>query len=384
VNSRAAELPQLIETETALAELTRDLGRQARVSVDTESNSLHAYRERVCLIQFSTSEQDYVVDPLALGNLESLGAIFSEPRIEKIFHASEYDLICLRRDYGFSFSNIFDTMQAGRILGRKQAGLDRLLAEKFGITISKRFQKADWGVRPLSRDLLLYAVLDTHYLIALRDVLKTELQQRGLWELAQEDFRIACNPGGAKPKPEAPSWSRFSMRRDLSARELTVLRELLACREDIAQRLDRPLFKVLDDEQLIEIARAGPSTLEELAETGLSSRQMEYWGPEVLDAVRRGMENNLVARKRPPAPDAAYLRRLDKLKEWRKKAAAAMEVESDVVLPRSLLLALVEDPSGDVTTIMQPSPWRLQQFGDQISQVLQAADRRGQSLGPSS
>ncbi len=384
MDSATADLPQLVETETALAELAHVLGRQARVSVDTESNSLHAYRERVCLIQFSTLEQDYVVDPLAFGNLKSLGAIFSEPRIEKIFHASEYDLICLRRDYGFSFSNIFDTMQAGRILGRKQAGLDRLLEEKFGITISKRFQKADWGVRPLSRDLLLYAVLDTHYLIALRDLLKTELQQRGLWELAQEDFRMACNAGGPKPKSQAPSWSRFGMRRDLSARELTVLKELLASREDIAQRLDRPPFKVLDDERLIEIARAGPSTPQELAETGLSSRQMESWGGEVLEAVRRGMESSLVERTRPPAPDGAYLRRLDKLKEWRKKTAAAMEVESDVVLPRSLLLALIENPSGDVAAIMQSSPWRLQQFGDQISQVLQAAGRRGQSLCPSS
>ena len=177
--------PSLVQSPDDFLKLIHDLDNQARIAVDTESNSLHAYRERVCLIQFSTPEQDYILDPLALDDLSPLASIFSNPRIQKIFHASEYDIICLRRDYGFTFSNIFDTMQAGRILGRKQAGLDRLLEDKFGIKVNKRFQKADWGVRPLSRDLLLYARLDTHYLIPLSDLLKTELEEKGLWQLAQ-------------------------------------------------------------------------------------------------------------------------------------------------------------------------------------------------------
>ncbi len=113
--------------------------------MDTESNSLHAYRERVCLLQFSTAQRDYVLDPLAVADLAALGSILQDARIEKVFHAAEYDILCLRRDYGFDFANIFDTMQAGRILGRKLAGLDRLLEDKLGLTVSKRFQKADWA-----------------------------------------------------------------------------------------------------------------------------------------------------------------------------------------------------------------------------------------------
>src|SRR5512146_3163708 len=187
-------LPALIETPSRFAELLKDLAGQTCVAVDTESNSLHAYRERVCLIQFSTPDTDYVLDPLALDDLSPLGAIFSDPSIEKIFHASEYDIICLSRDYGFSFACNFDTMQAGRILGRRQAGLDRLLEEKFDVKMNKHFQKADWAVRPLSRDLLLYARLDTHYLIRLRDMLKAELEEKGLWQLAEEDFELARHP----------------------------------------------------------------------------------------------------------------------------------------------------------------------------------------------
>jgi ribonuclease D len=363
----------LVQSTDDFVNLILDLENQTRIAVDTESNSLHAYRERVCLIQFSTPEQDYILDPLALEDLSPLASIFSNPRIQKIFHASEYDIICLRRDYGFTFSNIFDTMQAGRILGRKQAGLDRLLEDKFGIKVNKRFQKADWGVRPLSRELILYARLDTHYLIPLSDLLKKELEEKGLWQLAQEDFILACSPNGQKTKVESPAWMRFNARHDLSPRDLTVLNEVLACRDQIASKLDRPPFKVLDDDSLVAIAKARPSTLEELAEAGLTSKQMQYWGPLFLEAVGRGVDSPLVKRVSVQRPDEEFLKRLDKLKSWRKKAAAEMDVESDVVLPRSFVLALAERGSQDMRSIMECSPWRLERFGAQILEVLQGS-----------
>lgn len=362
--------PALVQTPHDFAQLVRDLNRQPRIAVDTESNSLHAYRERVCLIQFSTPETDYILDPFVFDDLGPLAPIFSSPRIEKIFHASEYDVICLGRDYGFTFANIFDTMQAGRILGRKQAGLDRLLEDKLEIKVNKRFQKADWGVRPLSPDLLLYARLDTHFLIPLRDLLKAELEEKGLWPLAQEDFALACNPNGLKPRTESPRWSRFSARRDLTPRDLTVLNELVAFREQMAARLDRPPFKVLDDDKLIEIAKAAPSSPDELIGIGLTPRQAQYWGQSILDAVGRGAKGPLVKRIPPQRPEDAYLKRLDKLKAWRKKAAAEMDVESDVVLPRSLLLALAERGSEGFKAVMEGSPWRAERFGAQILKVL--------------
>ncbi len=362
--------PVLVQTSKDFEKLINDLNKEPRIAVDTESNSLHAYRERVCLIQFSTPEQDDILDPLALEDLSPLAPIFANPQVEKIFHAAEYDLICLRRDYDFTFSNIFDTMQAGRILGRKMAGLDRLLEDKFGVKVNKRFQKADWAVRPLSRDLLLYARLDTHYLIALRDLLKAELEEKGLWQLAVEDFQIACSPNGHKPKVDTPAWARFNARRDLAPRELTILNELLVCRDQIAARLDRPPFKVLDDDSLVEIAKAKPSSLEELAENGLTSKQMQLWGKQFMEAVGQGMERPLVKRIPPQHPDDEYLKRLDKLKNWRKKAAVEMDVESDIILPRPLLLALAEHGPKDMDSIMQCSPWRLEHFGPQILHLL--------------
>lgn len=366
--------PILIQSSSQLSKLADELNRHSHIAVDTESNSLHAYRERVCLIQFSTLENDYLVDPLALDDISPLEPIFSDPNVEKIFHAAEYDLICLRRDYDFTFANLFDTMQAGRILGRRQAGLDRLLDEKFSVKVNKRFQKADWGIRPLSRDLVLYARLDTHFLIPLRDLLKAELEEKGLWPLAQEDFQMACIPNGSKPKSDEPYWARFSSRRDMASQDLTVLKELALLRERLAERLDRPPFKVMVDDKLVAIARAKPSTLDDLVGIGLSTKQVEYWGKLVLEAVKRGVENQLVKREPTQRPDEAYMKRLDKLKAWRKKTADGMNVESDVILPKSLLMALAERGAADLNPIMKNSPWRMEKFGTQISNILGGRD----------
>jgi ribonuclease D len=364
--------PELIESPEAFTRLVDDLGRQPRVAVDTESNSLYAFRERVCLVQFSVPGRDYVVDVQALDEVTALGSIFADPRIEKIFHAAEYDILCLRRDYSFSFANIFDTMQAGRILGRKMAGLDRLLDEKFGVKVNKRLQKANWGARPLSEELLQYAGQDTHYLIPLRDLLAAELEERGLLGLAKEDFQMACNNHIAEKRDHtvSPAWTRFSSRRDLTLHELTVLKELLDWRDGVAAGLDRPAFKVLSDETLVAIARARPLRLDEFGALGLGERSIGRWGSDLVRAVARGSKKPAVHRTRQPVPSAAYLKRLAALKEWRKKAAGAMRVESDVVLPRGLLLALAEKGAQEMDTIMRASPWRLQHFGDQISSVL--------------
>ena len=130
----------LITRQTGLRRLVERLADEAVVAVDTESNSLHAYREQVCMIQFSTLHEDFLVDPIALRDLSPLAPIFENSQIEKVFHAAEYDLLCLRRDFGFHFNNLFDTMAAARILGREEVGLGALLEAEFGVHLDKRYQ----------------------------------------------------------------------------------------------------------------------------------------------------------------------------------------------------------------------------------------------------
>lgn len=361
--------PVWVNTSQSFQSMLADVSAQPRVAVDTESNSLHAYRERVCLIQFSTPQHDYVVDPFAVSDLGPLSPIFKNPKIEKIFHAAEYDLICLKRDYGFVLSNLFDTMQAARVLGYPAVGLDTLLAEKFQLKMDKRHQKADWGARPLTPAQIDYARQDTHYLFGLRDMLEAELREKGRWELALEDFARACNVEDSKEKLNGASWKRFSSRKELSLRELTVLSELCHSRDGIAEKLDRPPFKVVDDNLLLEIAKKMPEKDVDLAGIGLSPRQIRLWGGEMLAAAKRGAAAPLVKLDQPKRPGDAVLRRLEKLKSWRKKIAQELQVESDIILPKVYLGQFAENPPTtlhELEAAMTDSPWRFNTYGTQI------------------
>lgn len=374
MTSQTLPPPVWVDQPNAFDHMVADLSAQTCIAVDTESNSLHAFRERVCLIQFSTPQRDYVVDPLVLQDLSSLADIFANPRIQKIFHAAEYDLICLKRDYGFTFANIFDTMQAARIIGYTQVGLDNLLSEKFGVKMDKRHQKADWGARPLSSAQIDYARFDTHYLFQLRDLLEGELREKNRWEIAHEDFALSCHIGDPKDRNHNGSyWKRFAGRKDLSLRELTILSELCVCREHIAERLDRPVFKVISDDMLLEMARKLPEQDVDLAGIGLSAKQITLWGKEILAAIQRGLEVPLVKRDQPKRPSDAVLRRLEKLKVWRKKAAKEMSVESDVILPKLYLGLLSENPPKslpELEAVMHESPTRFQKYGAEIYRLV--------------
>jgi ribonuclease D len=365
--------PVWVNTSQLLQQLIDDLVTQSRVAVDTESNSLHAFREQVCLMQFTSTNADYLVDPLALKDLSALAPIFANPNIEKIFHAAEYDLVCLRRDFGFTFANLFDTMQAARVLGYPAVGLDRLLGDKFRIQMDKRHQKADWAERPLTKEQIHYARLDTHYLFNLRDALENELRESDRLQFAKEDFVRACLVEEQKQKVNGESWERFAGRKDLSLRELTIVAQLCKWRDKEAEKLNRPPYKVIMDDVFVLLSKNPPEQKVDLSAVGLSEKQIRLWGDSVLAAIRRGMSAPLVERKQVEVRNDAFLRRLEKLKVWRKKMGLELGVESDVILPKPYLSAIAENPPNDVAElalIMKESPSRVETYGIQILKVL--------------
>ncbi len=365
--------PIWVDSKQLLQQMIGDLAAQHRVAVDTESNSLHAFREQVCLLQFSSLNADYLVDPLVLKDLNILAPIFADARIEKVFHAAEYDLICLRRDFGFKFVNLFDTMQAARTLGYSAVGLDRLLGEKFGVQMDKRHQKANWAARPLSGDQIHYARLDTHYLFDLRDALEKELVAMDRLHFALEDFSRACLVEEQKQKLTLESWERFAGRKDLSLRELTILSFLCKWRDQEAEKLDRPPYKVMVDEMLIVLSKTPPEKKVDLSAAGLSERQIKLWGEAILSAINLGTEAPLVKRKQIEHKNDAVLRRLEKLKLWRKNLGLEMKVESDIILPKPYLSILAENPPeslDELATLMRDTPSRVERFGPQIMKTL--------------
>jgi ribonuclease D len=376
--------PILVADEESLGRLARDLESYPVVAVDTESNSLHAYRERVCLIQFSTPAADYIVDPIKLADLSALAPLFANPDQQKIFHAAEYDLVCLKRDYHFQFANIFDTMSTARTLGWPQVGLAAILGAHFGVTMNKKYQRADWKHRPLTPEQLDYARLDTHYLIALRDRQIEALTEAGRMREAQEEFERLARLGGdsgdnngnndSDAEPDPAAFWRVKGSRDLTPAQSAVLQALFAYREQQAERIDRPPFKVMGEETLMALVRLAPRDAESLKGVpGMTPDQVQRHAHGVLQAIQRGLE---APAQRPPQAEREsdeVRNRYDRLHTWRKDRAKARGVESDVILPRTALWDLARRPPrtlDELARIADFGPWRRETYGAEILTLL--------------
>ena len=355
----------------------RDVRGAARVAVDTESNSMYAYSERVCLVQISTPDRDFLIDPLAKAiDLSALGPLFASPSIEKIFHACEYDVISLRRDYGFTFANVFDTMWAARILGWPHVGLADILKERYGVTMDKRWQRYNWGQRPLPSDALAYARLDTHYLLRLRDLQVRELHQKDRLEEASEVFADLAQSEAA-PRDEVNNGDGFWRVKgvyDLDPPGRAVLRELYLYRDAEARRADRPPFKIIGDSALIEIARRCPTQVDQLRHLpGMSEGQITRHGQHLLRAVARGKKSTPPRTPPRKSIDHAVIDRYERLREWRKQAATLRGVDTDVIVSNATLMILAKKHARaerDLEGVDGLGPWRRRTYGQAILAVL--------------
>ncbi|MCL4396131.1 MAG: ribonuclease D [Chloroflexi bacterium] len=373
-----AEPPVWVADPVALERLQTVLAQEPVIAVDTESDSLFSYFEKVCLLQFSTPSQDYLVDPLAV-DISPLGPLFADPGPEKLFHAAEYDILCLKRDYHFRFRHIFDTMIAARVLGWKNVGLGNILQERFGITLNKKMQRADWGHRPLSPEHLAYAREDTHYLIALRDLQLAELERLGRLEEAREEFERLTRVEPTPRRFDPDAYWNIPGARDLDPTRLGILRELYRLRDAQARKEDRPPFKVLPDSTLMHLSEARPDSLRELQRIhGLSPFILQRYGEAVLRAVARGRAS---PQEHPPRPharggvplDPAARTRLAHLKEWRKKRAAERQVEPDVIVSNDVLFAIARTNPHTLDALVASShlsPWKTQEYAADLLAAL--------------
>jgi ribonuclease D len=366
-------LPILIEAQSDFDNLAESLRAVPRLAVDTESNSLHAYPERVCLIQLSTEADDFLLDPLALDSLHALGAVLSDAAIEKVFHAAEYDLICLYRDFGFQIAGLFDTRVACRTLGYPRTGLSDVLGQHFQVELDKRYQRANWGRRPLSPALLDYARLDTHFLLPLRDRLAKELEDAGRTAEAREECEWLARQALVETPPSEGFW-RIGRARQLPPDRAAVLRELYEWRDGEARRLNRPPFKILSDKALLALTEALPGDRRALGRVSdVPQRQRHRYADALLEAVSRGRRAPRPARPAGRSSDEAALARYQTLRQWRKHRAEARHVESDVILPRETLWEIARLAPADEQTLarlMTPLRWRFQQYGKDILEVL--------------
>lgn len=353
--------PLLITAREHLEEVLPELGAARRLAVDSESNSFYAYSEKVCLLQISTPSQDYIIDPIAVQDISCLGPLFADPAIEKIFHAGEYDVLCLKRDHRFSFANLFDTMIASRILGFKELGLAAAIERHFGVKLSKKLQRADWGQRPLSPEHIRYAQLDTHYLLRLADIQKGLLRDKRRTDDAAEAFAelSEVEPSLRVFDPEA--YRRLAARAELSGAQLGALREIFLFREEQAKSRDRATFRIMSDELMLRLAQALPASAADLKRLrGMTPYLMHKFGQGLLQAVERG-------RRSPPPPeppppprgrrDMRQWRLFERLRLWRKTQAEKEAVEPVVILPTEALreiARLASEKAADPLAALSP------------------------------
>jgi ribonuclease D len=363
-----------IDSDAKLHQLVKELKNESLLALDTESNSLYAYHTRTCLIQLSTREQDFIIDPLAIADMQPLGKLLADERIEKIFHAAEYDLICMKRDFGFSVNNLFDTMYAARLCHMNQFGLANLLQRFFDVKVNKRHQKDNWGKRPLNQDSLQYAQMDTHYLPELRDMLLEKLDKLNRLNEAQEVFEDVLRIEGKENGFDPDGYWKIGVPNSLSRRQMAILRELYLLRDALARDKDVPPFKIFSNNVMVTISVQQPQNYNELYDIrGLSPRNVRQWGDDLLDAVQHGRDNRLPSPPRRERPEPLLTERYAALHTWRKDVGEKRSLDSSLVLSRHTLWELAREMPQDkqaLSKIMGIGTWRLEKYGDDLLKLM--------------
>ena len=367
-----------IDSDAQLRQMVDKLKDETLLALDTESNSLYVYEAQVCLIQLSSRSQDYIIDPFAVEDMQPLGDLLADEKIEKIFHAAEYDLICLSRDFDFEVKNLFDTMYAARLCEVRKFGLANLLERYFKVKPDKSHQTDNWGKRPLNRDSLVYAQMDTHYLPRLRDILLKELKDRKRLDEAQEVFLDVLRIEVKESEFDPDGFWKVGSPHRLDRREMSVLRELYILRDAIAREENVPPFKVITNNVLVRYATEQPQNYTELfALRGVSPRYLRHWGEEIIDAIQNGRSNRLPKRPRRDRLDPVLAERYSALHTWRKEQAIERNLDSSLILARQTLWELASElPTTEeaLAKIDGIGTWRLQEYGDSLLKIIKSLD----------
>jgi ribonuclease D len=381
----------VIASERQLADLIRQIQAADRVALDTEADSLHSYREKLCLVQISTpsavilsnvegsrgtaskvalpnsstslgmtvqSVCDFVVDPLSNLDLEPLRQAL-EPR-EIVLHAADYDLRMLRRGLNFTASGLFDTVIAVRLLGIREFSLGALVKRFFGVELHKHSQKANWALRPLPPRMLKYAVDDVHYLLPLAAKLEEELQRVHRLDWFRQSCERAIELAAAERERIQDELWRIAGAGALDPHAGAVLRALWQWRETEAELADRPPFHILQNRELLKAAESFTSghvpdykhfsarrrqTFREAAKIALQSPQSEW---------------PVMRRRAGSRPTEEMRRRADQLRERRDRSAAQLGLEPSFIASRGALEAIAAD-SARATALLVP--WQRELIG---------------------
>jgi ribonuclease D len=378
----------VIATQTELDALLQRLAGQRAVAVDCEMDSMYAYRTSLCLVQLGWEGGEALIDALAPLRRDALGALFADKSVLKVFHGGENDVGLMRAHWGFEFENVFDTMAASQVLGADGVGLQALLLRHFNVHVSKKFQKADWRVRPLPPDQAEYAKMDVRYLLPLREILDGQLTGKGRVEEARSEFRRIARARIEERPFDPDNWIRIKGARELDPRRRGVLRELFIARDELARQFDRAPYRVLNESTLVDIAERLPESAAALRRVPAVGRHLTAAHLDrLVAAVARGreVEDLPLPRRERPGPGDRFgagpmtpeqIAAFDALRAWRQRRAEARGVEVARVATNNLLSAIVRAHPGspaELAAVDGMEDWRLREYGEELLAVLRDA-----------
>jgi ribonuclease D len=369
---------QIIDKTIDLQKMIRSVEKEKAVAVDLEADSMYHYQEKVCLIQIATENASFVVDPLAIKDLASLKPIFSNPDIKKIFHGADYDVRSLYRDFEIRINSLFDTELACRFLGIKETGLQAVLKMFFNVNVDKKYQKKDWSKRPLPKEMMAYASKDVIYLLPLARMLIHKLKKIGrmAWVLEECEDLSKVRPALSN---EAPLFMKFKGAGRLKSRSLAVLEALLQFRKRVAEKKDKPFFKIIGNESIMKITTARPATLRRLKNiNALSNRQISMYGNDLIMVVAKTLkipesELPVFPFQKPPVLPNGAPEKIKALKFWRASKANALGIDPGMLCNNALITAIAVKNPGDsksLETVKEMKNWQKQAFGAEIIRVL--------------
>ena len=339
---------------------------------------MFVYRERVCLVQLSIDERLVLIDPLELSRgaeaLAPLKQVLEDPARPLVLHGGEYDVAVFKREFDIDLRGIFDTQQAASFLGWERTGLGSLVEEICGVTLSKKFAKHDWGQRPIPEPALAYALDDVRYLGRLHEHLAAAVREADIEEevgIANEAVEAAA--AHANHFDPAGFW-KIKGARDLDATGKLVLQELYAWREQIAEKLDRPPGRLLNNQAMLLLARRPPRDEAQLRKTRLPPAIKRKFPRSLLAAVGRAGNSELLPQ--PPQrvlPPKAIEKREKRLKDWRRLEAERRGVPLSVVLPSRALSWLAANPEADWSDAPQLGAKRLALYESKLADLIKPA-----------
>jgi len=368
-----------IDNQPDLDAAMQRVAAQKTIAVDTEADSLHSYFDKVCLIQISIDDEDLVIDPLSKLDLKGFGAVLADPSILKVLHGADYDLRILNRDFGFTISNLIDTSVAAQLLGYEAFGLAALLDRHFGLKLNKAHQRADWSMRPLPPDMLDYAATDTRHLVALATKLREELEALGRWEWAVEEFARLEAIRFVDRDDDGERFRRLKGIGGFDRRSLAVLRALHEWRDALARKADRPPFKIIGNDAIVDIAREKPTTRDELGKIkSVAQFHRNKYGAELLRLVAGALalpEDQLPERGESKAwiRDKSLEARIDKMKKVRDAVAKELKIDPSILAARHILSAIAAvEPSSvdDLDQVPAMREWQKKVAGEKLLAAL--------------